>query len=303
MNFLMKLSMAKLTFDHWRQTLASQWSKGKRQWSLALFLLLPFWAVAQSSGALFPEKPEPAVYVHDYSGWLQPHQKAALEQKLRAYWDSTTTQVVVMIRPDIGDYDKASYAFELGNRWGIGRKDKNNGVLVLVKSEPPERGIFIATGYGTEGALPDITAGRIVRNTMSPYFRQQQYYEGINAGVDEIIQALEGEFSNETSGKPGAGLSIFVILFIALVFFLILGTVVYKLRKLGQWITHDGSGKNKRNKGGDDNWGGGWWIGGDGWGGGNSGGWGGGSSGGGWGGGGGSFGGGSFGGGGAGGDW
>lgn len=295
--------MAKSTIDDWRLTLETQWSKGVRQWSLALFLFLPFWAVAQSSGALFPEKPEPAVYVHDYSGWLQPNEKAALEQKLRAFWDSTTTQIVVMIRPDIGDYDKASYAFELGNRWGIGRKDKNNGVVMLVKSEPPERGIFIATGYGTEGALPDITAGRIVRNTMSPYFRQQQYYEGINAGLDEIIQALEGEFSNETSGNTGTGLPIFVILFIALMFFLILGTIVYKLRKFGQWITHNGTGKNKRNKGGDDNWGGGWWIGGDGWGGGNSGGWGGGSSGGGWGGGGGSFGGGSFGGGGAGGDW
>lgn len=303
MNSPMTLSMDKLKVNFGPFTMDRLWSVLKGQCSIVLLLFLPFWASAQKDSELFPAKPEPAVYVHDYSGWLQPYQKAALEQKLRAYWDSTTTQIVVMIRPDIGDYDKASYAFELGNRWGIGRKDKDNGVVMLIKSEPPERGIFIATGYGTEGALPDITAGRIVRNTMSPYFRQQQYYEGINAGLDEIIQALEGEFSNDSSGKAGTGLSIFVILFIALVFFLILGTVVYKLRKFGQWITHNGSGKNKRNKGGDDNWGGGWWIGGDSWGGGgSSGGWGGGSSGG-WGGGGGSFGGGSFGGGGAGGDW
>ena len=112
----------------------------------------------QSDEGLFPPKPEPAVYVHDYAGWLSAGQKSALEQKLRAYWDSTSTQIVVMIRSDIGDYDKSSYAFELGNRWGIGRKDKNNGVLMLIKTEPPERVLFIATVFGTYGARTDITA-------------------------------------------------------------------------------------------------------------------------------------------------
>jgi len=268
-----------------------------RYFLFPLLLLLPTWVKAQNDAALFPGKPEPAVYVHDYAGWLQPFQKNALEQKLRGYWDSTSTQIVVMIRPDIGDYDKASYAFELGNRWGIGRKDKNNGVVMLIKSVPPDRGIFIATGYGTEGALPDITAGRIIRNTMSPFFRQQQYYEGINAGLDEIIAALEGEFQKDGAQNTGEGVPFLVILLIALIFFLILGGIIYKLRNVGQMITHDGRNKKKRDRD-DDNFGGGWWIGGGGFGGGSS------SGGGGWGGGGGgSFGGGSFGGGGAGGDW
>lgn len=257
-------------------------------------LLLGATAVSAQKQELFPAKPEPAIYVHDYSGWLSAQQKAALEQKLRAYWDSTSTQIVVMIRPDIGDYDKASYAFELGNRWGIGRKDKDNGVVMLIKSEPPERGIFIATGYGAEGALPDITAGRIIRNTMAPFFRQNQYYEGINAGLDEIIAALSGEFKQQDGEKVSDWKTILIILFILLVFLIILGSIIYSVSKKGKWITHSGSGRNRN-----DPWGGGggWWIGG---GGGSSGGWGGGggSS---WGGG--SFGGGSFGGGGAGGDW
>lgn len=260
-------------------------------WLAVAFWALPLLLVAQRDAELFPPKPEPAVYVHDYAGWLQPPQKSALEQKLRAYWDSTTTQIVVMIRSDIGDYDKASYAFELGNRWGIGRKDKDNGVVMLIKTEAPERGIFIATGYGTEGALPDITAGRIIRNTMAPYFRESQYYAGINAGVDDIIQALQGEFRNEPKEKMSGGMAIMIVLFIALIFFLVFGLIVYKLRNVGKWMSHDGSDR-RRNRRDDDNWGGGWWIGG-----------GGGSGGGGWGGGGGSFGGGSFGGGGAGGDW
>ena len=186
-------TMNYLTTSYMAKGNTRQLPQAKRQRLLALLLLLvctlPLWS--QSDANLFPPKPEPAVYVHDYTGWLNPGQKMALEQKLRAYWDSTSTQIVVMIRPDIGDYDKASYAFELGKRWGIGRQDKDNGVVVLVKSEPPERGIFIATGYGVEGALPDITAGRIIRNTMAPYFKQQQYYEGINAGVDDIIKAQD----------------------------------------------------------------------------------------------------------------
>lgn len=261
---------------------------------LGLVTLLPVSLQAQSQ-ELFPPKPEPAVYVHDYAGWLSAAQKNALEQKLRLYWDSTTTQIVVMIRPTIGDYDKASYAFELGNRWGIGQKDKDNGVVMLIKSEAPDRGIFIATGYGAEGALPDITAGRIIRNTMAPYFRQNQYYEGINAGLDDIISALSGEFKKDEPQQVSQWKTILILVFIMIVFLLILGTIVYKLRNAGKWITHSGSGRNRN-----DPWGGGgWWIGG---GGGSSSGWGGSSGGSGWGGGG-SFGGGSFGGGGAGGDW
>lgn len=262
-------------------------------------LLLSTAVFSQKNSDLFPPKPVPAVYVHDYAGWLSPQEKSTLEQKLRTYWDSTSTQIVVMIRPDIGDYDKASYAFELGNRWGIGRADKDNGVVMLIKTEAPERGIFIATGYGTEGALPDITAGRIIRNTMGPYFRQQEYFQGINAGLDDIIQALSGEFSPETAPQMSNGEAFLIVLFIALLFFLIVGGMVYRLRKAAKYINHDGSRRVNRRD--DDHWGrggGGWWMGGgggSGWGGGGGGGWGGG--------GGGSFGGGSFGGGGAGGDW
>jgi uncharacterized protein len=261
----------------------------KRHLLLGLLLLAATWLSAQP-GALFPPKPEPAVYVHDYAGWLSAGQRAAFEQKLRAYFDSTSTQIVVMVRPDIGDYDKAGYAFELGNRWGIGRKAKNNGVVVLIVSEPPERGVFIATGYGVEGALPDITAGRIVRNTMIPFFRDQRYAEGIEAGLNDIISALAGEYVNddkpESSGAEGLLFLLFFILFIVAFAYML-----HKAKEQGTLYTDTGRTyrhvpTRRRNT-----WGGG--FGGGGFGG----------SGGGFGGGGGSFGGGSFGGGGAGGGW
>lgn len=267
---------------------------------VGLLLLVVSVSYAQTDAELFPPKPEPAVYVHDLAGWLTADQRQALEMKLRAYWDSTSTQIVVMIRKDIGDYDKASYAFELGNRWGIGVKEKDNGLVMLIKTEPPERGVFIATGYGLEGALPDITAGRIIRNTMAPYFRQSAYFEGINAGVDEIIRNLSGEYTRDKSAGSGkAAVAIGLILFFILIFFFLFGVLMWKKFRHGAIYTHDGRNDRfpTRRRGGFDGWGGfgggfGGWGGGGGFGGG-----------GGWGGGGGSFGGGSFGGGGAGGDW
>jgi uncharacterized protein len=261
---------------------------GKRLVLALLTYTAAFVSVLQAQDDLFPPKPEPAVYVHDYAGWLEPGQKAQLELKLRTYWDSTSTQIVVMIRPDIGDYDKASYAFELGNRWGIGRADKDNGVVMLVKTEAPERGIFIATGYGTEGALPDITAGRIIRNTMAPFFRENRYYEGIDAGINDIIQALSGEFVREPENDQVDKVMIALIIAMAILF--IIGFIFYQTR--GRTIIDHRGSRSMRPRHSD------WWIGGGGFGGG----FGGGSSGGG-GFGGGSFGGGGFGGGGAGGDW
>jgi len=274
---------------------------GRHRWaSLALVVsMMLAWAtaaLAQADADVFPPKPDPAVFVHDYSGWLSAQEMAVLEQKLRAYNDTTSTQVVVMIRPDIGDYDRSSYAFELGNRWGIGRKSKDNGVVVLIKTEAPDRGVFIATGYGVEGALPDITAGRIIRNTMIPYFKEERYFDGINAGLDDIIAALSGEFKAEPrKANKTVGLVILLV-FVVLVFLVVF--IIVRAAKRGTIYTSAGPRKTRRRN--DDWWGGGGgfggWTGGGGWGGGGFGG-----GGGGWGGGG--FGGGSFGGGGAGGGW
>jgi len=257
---------------------------------LWLAMLFSFPVFAQSDNDVFPPKPEPAVYVHDYAGWLNPSQKNALEAKLRRYHDSTSSQIVVMIRKDLGDYDRTTYAIELGNRWGVGKKSKNNGVIMLIKTEAPDRGIFIATGYGTEGALPDITAAQIIRNTMAPYFKQQQYYEGIDAGTNEIIKALTGEFKNE--GEEGDAKAGMIVLLIVFIVFCLIIFFVWRAAKRGYKTIS--SGGSSRHGGGD------WWIGGGGFGGGSGGSS---SSGSDWGGGGGSFGGGSFGGGGAGGDW
>ncbi len=253
---------------------------GQRLCLLAMVLVCIGRAVAPlSAQALFPPKPEPAVFVHDYSGWLSEQEKAFLEAKLRRYDDTTSTQIVVMIRPDIGDYDRSSYAFELGNRWGIGRKSKNNGVVVLIVTEPPQRGVFIATGYGVEGALPDITAGRIARNLMIPKFKEGRYFEGIDAGINAVMAALSGEFQADEAQEE-VHIPLWVLLIILMLFLLLM----HHFRH-GRWYTGAGPVHRYPARGyRGSSWGGSW--GGGSWGGGDS-----------------SFGGGSFGGGGAGGSW
>jgi uncharacterized protein len=268
------------------------------RWWLPLFLIgmMGATALAQSGTDLFPPRPEPAVYVHDYAGMLSANERDALEMRLRRYYDSTSTQIVVMIRKDIGDYDKGTYAIELGRKWGIGGRAKNNGILMLIKSEPPDRGIFIATGYGTEGAVPDILAGRIIRYSMAPLFKEGRYSAGINKGISDITAALAGEFKADPQDNAASddGIMIGLIaLFIIFVFMMMM--IRAAKRQGGKWYTDSGPHRCYRQ---DPTYGGGgWWIGGGGMGGGGSWGSGGGGSSGG------SFGGGDFGGGGAGGDW
>lgn len=250
-------------------------------------------------GELFPQKPSPAIFVHDYSGWLTPDEKLRLETRLQMYEDSTSTEIVVMIRPDIGDYDKAGYAIELGNRWQIGKSGKNNGLVMLIKTEQPGRGVFIASGYGAEGGLNDGKIGTIIRQRMIPLLKEDRRFEGITAGLDAAEAALRGEFQAEPKA-PGGDFPVWILFLFIILLFIFISWLMSRLRK-GFGTTYSGRGASGRSI---YERGGGGWFGG-GWGGGSSGGgWDGGSSsggGGGWSGG--DFGGGSFGGGGAGGDW
>lgn len=230
-----------------------------------------------------PQKPNPARLVNDFVGGLMnPSQIQQLEQKLRAYQDSTSTQVVVVIVKTVQPYDISEYAVKLGREWRIGQKDKNNGILLLWA--PGDRKVYIATGYGTEGGLTDARSKRIIEQTIKPYFKQLQYYDGLNAATDDIIKYLSGEFEADSTEEGDLGDVIFTIIFIVIIILIIL----YIIGKIS------GGGKGGR--------GGGFmpYTTYTGWGS-SSGGW---SSGGGGGGGGGfDFGGGSFGGGGAGGDY
>jgi uncharacterized protein len=171
-----------------------------------------------------PQKPNPARLVNDFvGGLLNQSQINQLEQKLRAYQDSTSTQVAIVIVKSVQPYDISEYAVKLGRDWGIGQKDKNNGILLLWA--PGDRKIYIATGYGAEGGLTDARSKRIIEQTIKPYFKQLQYYEGLNAATDDIIKYQSGEFDAEPStGDDGDGwIGIIIILIIIIIILYIIG--------------------------------------------------------------------------------
>jgi len=161
---------------------------------LLLFILtiFSFSANAQIEKEI-PAKPVPQKLVVDYTNTLAADQKAALEQKLVAFDDSTSTQIAVVLVETTGDRDIADYAVAMGRAWGIGNKEFNNGILLLVAKN--DRKIWIATGYGLEGALPDILAKRIIENEIKPNFKGSDFYRGLDEGTDAIIAATKGEYN------------------------------------------------------------------------------------------------------------
>ncbi len=154
-------------------------------------LLLPMAgkAVAQE----FPPPPDPPRLVNDYTGTLSNSELLSLESKLTAYNDSTSTQIAIVIIPTTSGYPVSQYAFQLGEKWGIGQKGKNNGALILVAKD--DREVFIATGYGLEGAIPDALAKRIVEMQIVPAFKQGQFYRGLNAATDTMMKLAAGEYT------------------------------------------------------------------------------------------------------------
>ena len=174
----------------------------------------------------FPDKPVPPMLVNDYAGMLSHNEASMLEHKLVAFSDSTSTQISIVIVNSLMGYDEADYAQRLGEKWGIGRKGLNNGVLILVKPKTTDSNgeVFISTGYGLEGAIPDITCGEIIDYEIRPSFIAGNFYKGLDDATNTIMSLASGEFSAEEygqsakgkAGKAGAGI-FFIILIIILI--------------------------------------------------------------------------------------
>jgi uncharacterized protein len=172
--------------------------------------------------------PKSTTLVTDYTNTLSAGDKQALESKLVAYDDTSTTQIAVVIIKSVGSYDIAEYGQKLGRAWGIGQKGKNNGLLVLVALN--DHRVTIQTGYGAEGALPDVRANEIIDNDIVPRFKQNDYYGGLNAGTDDIMKYMRGEYKatnpphhnrtrNEDNGGGGYGILIFIVIIILVIIF------------------------------------------------------------------------------------
>ena len=186
----------------------------KRYNLLLILLIVLFFGTGLK--AQLPKPTNPPRLVNDYTGTLSASQINTLEHKLVAYNDSTSTQILVLLVEDLQGYSIEQYATEIGHSWGVGQKDKGNGLVILVKPKKgTERGqANISPGYGMEQYVTDATAKTIIDKEMIPAFKEGDYYTGIDNAVNVIMDLCSGKFTQDEyadDGIPGWLTLLFII--------------------------------------------------------------------------------------------
>lgn len=159
-----------------------------------LLFLLPAFSLAQRA-----VPPHGGVWVHDEAGLLSAGARAELEAILKAERDSTSNQIAILTVPSLEGEDIDGYSIRVTDEWKLGKKDTDNGVLLLIAVQ--DRKIRIEVGLGLEGVLTDALSSRIIRNEIAPHFRQGDNEGGVKAGVLSIIQAIKGQYVNNDSPR------------------------------------------------------------------------------------------------------
>ena len=162
-------------------------------------LLLAVLLLATGSALAVPAIPKAQGYVNDYAGLLSPQIKGQLERFLADFERSDSTQIAVLTVPSLEGDDLEGFSVRVAQSWGIGQKGKDNGALLLVAKA--ERAVRIEVGYGLEGQLTDLLAGRIVDQEIVPRFKAGDFDGGVSAGVQAIAGAVRGTYQGDQPRK------------------------------------------------------------------------------------------------------
>jgi len=199
---------------------------------LLLLLLLPLTLLAQD----FPKRTDRLV--NDFTNTLSKNEVRELSTLLEGYERESSIEIAVVLIPTLDGYEIAQYTFDLGEKWGIGKSGTDNGALILVSRG--DRKIWIATGYGLEGSLPDALVSRIVSNEILPRFKQDDYFGGLKAGALSIMQATKGEYvGNPNDGNIPVSQGIGIIVMVLLVFLMIWGIRAMQVKEYAK-VNHLG---------------------------------------------------------------
>lgn len=201
--------------------------------ALLFVLFVSVFAQAQIE-TILPARPNPPRLVNDFANILTPEQEEALEHKVVTYDDSTSNQVAIVTLPTLIDkkgveHEDEEIALKILREWGVGNKDRNNGIVILIvkNADNTERKIRIEVGYGLEGAVPDITSKNIIEHDIVPAFREENYYKGLDAATTSIIQAAAGEYKAPAGyadrGRKGKGIGFGKIIVAFIILWVILG--------------------------------------------------------------------------------
>jgi len=168
---------------------------------------MPYYAIAQTSvpverdGILsIPDAPNPHRFVNDYANVLTESEEQTLEEQLATIDRGTTVQIAVVTIKTSGSVPLTDYAHQLFQKWGIGQKGKDNGLLLTVAIS--DRKSEITVGYGLEGAVTDADARHILDNVLRPYFKDGKYYSGLMASTDSLHRLTLGLYQFSFYGPP-----------------------------------------------------------------------------------------------------
>jgi len=195
---------------------------------ILIIVLITVFSLTSVLHAQIQERQNPPKLVNDFAGVLDKSKSSQLETALVQFARETSTQIVVVTVADLDGYDPGDYAVRLAEKWGVGQKGKDNGIVVLLK---PKVGnskgqVFIATGYGLEGVLPDaIVNGAIIDNEMIPRFKQDDYFGGLVAGIKVMMEITRGEYTAENyqQSVKGEGSAVPFFIFIVIIIISIFG--------------------------------------------------------------------------------
>jgi len=193
-------------------------------------LILFFFVFAGVIHAQVAERPSPPRLYNNLSkefpDFLNASEAAQMEEKLEQFSNQTSNQICIVIVDDLNGSDASSYAFEIGNKWGVGKADKDNGIVILIKPTESDggRALFIATGKGLEGAIPDLATKKIRDQEITPYLKSGQYYVALDKGTDVLMQLAKGEINvaDYTRGQGGGRRGFPALIIIIIVVIIIL---------------------------------------------------------------------------------
>jgi uncharacterized protein len=211
-----------------------------KQVALLIAALLASLAIESQAAEVIPPKPDR--YFNDYAGVVSKEAAYRFNEQLAQFERETSDQVVVAVFAKMqSDSDVADYTRRLAQAWGVGQKERRNGVVLFVFVQ--DRKMFIQVGYGLEGALPDITAFDITEYHIKPLLRNGDYQAGLATGIDLICEAIRGEYkgSGKTVAEQHHGSGAPSLLFF-IIFVIVLIIISRVMRRFGGYGYSSGRG-------------------------------------------------------------
>jgi uncharacterized protein len=198
----------------------------KKYFSFVLLALFSLSVFGQSDG--IPDRPSPPRLVNDLTGgFLTASEQQQLEQKLSNFANKTSNQIAIVIVNDVNGIEAWDYATRLGQKWGIGQAKFDNGIVILITTGggQGQRDYRIQTGYGLEGALPDLTCRQIEENELLPDLKAGNYFRALDKTTDALMAIAQGEYNSDQYGakhkKSGGKSRMAFWLIIAIIFIII----------------------------------------------------------------------------------